>query len=207
MDIRKWFSVDAKVPEHMQKQEHMQERKQEEQEQKIKIIKIYTDGSSLGNGQSYCKYGGIGVYFGDNDNRNISQGILRQGITNNQCELLAILYAIRKVKETESEIIIKHCHLEIYTDSKLAVNTFMIWIYGWEKRGWKKKDNTDIKNLTLIKTIYEELKSLKCEFIHVPAHKKNKFKKHSKEWEKWHGNFMADYFANSASTQLQKKSC
>jgi ribonuclease HI len=38
------------------------------------IRHIYTDGCCIGNGKSGC-FGGIGVYFGDNDSRNIGDAL------------------------------------------------------------------------------------------------------------------------------------
>ena len=52
---------------------------------------VYTDGSCSNNGKSNAK-AGIGVYFGDNDSRNVSERINGKQ-TNNRAELLAILKA------------------------------------------------------------------------------------------------------------------
>ena len=61
------------------------------------LINVYTDGSCLNNGESNA-IAGIGVYFGKNDNRNISEKIC--GIqTNNVAELNAIDKAFNILKK------------------------------------------------------------------------------------------------------------
>lgn len=68
--------------------------------------------------------------------------------TNNRMELLALRAGIALVPPTASAI--------LYTDSQLCVNTFTSWAKGWKARGWKRKDG-EIKNLELVKEIYELL--------------------------------------------------
>jgi ribonuclease HI len=73
-----------------------------------RLIKIYTDGSSIGNPGP----GGYGiVMLVDNDNykKEFSQGF--NLTTNNRMELLAVIVALEKIK-------IKNSKVKVYTDSK-----------------------------------------------------------------------------------------
>ena len=50
---------------------------------------VYTDGACTNNGKETAK-AGIGIYFQDNDSRNVSRRITGKQ-TNNRAELLAII--------------------------------------------------------------------------------------------------------------------
>ncbi len=73
-------------------------------------IDIYTDGATQYNG---VRRSGIGVYFGDNDERNVSK--LVNAIDNNEAEILAAIEAL-------SICLDKHYYVNIYTDSRLIVD-------------------------------------------------------------------------------------
>lgn len=91
--------------------------------------------------------------------------------TNNRMELLALRAGIHLVRAGESTL--------IYTDSQLCVNTFTTWAKGWKARGWKRKDGA-IKNLELVKEIYELLQTrpeLKLQWI--AAHDGNRWNEYA----------------------------
>ena len=72
-------------------------------------VNIYTDGATqYKNGK---RQSGIGVYFGDNDIRNLSN--LVDTIDNNECELLACIEALSIAHEP---------FIRIYTDSRLVAD-------------------------------------------------------------------------------------
>ena len=208
MDIRRWFGE----PNYTEKTENKygEENKIEiklsecdqnvEDNTKMYRIKVFTDGSALRNGQPGCKYGGVGVFFGKEDPRNISKGIIKLGITNNQCEMIAVYLAIRTLKHCEKEI--TRCHIQIYSDSEYTINVITKWAPTWKKNGWKKKGG-EIKNLKIIQSILEELKGLRYEFKHIKAHTKPKY--HTGEhFDNWYGNHMADLFAHSSAQKVKK---
>jgi len=168
---------------------------------KMKRLKVYTDGSALSNGQKNCCCGGIGVFFGDNDKRNIHKEVYRKGVTNNQCELLAIYEAIIAIKQTED---ISRIHVEFCSDSEYSIKVITKWATKWRKDGWKKKGG-DIKNLNLIKHIMTEVKSMRYNFKHVKAHKACSFPKNTEQYKDWYGNYMADQYANQSAKNLKKR--
>ena len=47
--------------------------------------------------------------------------------------------------------------IDVYSDSKLVVNTLNKWAAGWEGRGWRRKTGS-IKNLDLVQRAYALLK-------------------------------------------------
>lgn len=82
------------------------------------MIEVYVDGACSGNNlPEYRRKAGIGVFFGDNDPRNISEMLPEhlRPYTNNRAEIYACIRALDVLYE-ETDIV-------IYSDSKLVVNT------------------------------------------------------------------------------------
>ena len=131
-----------------------------------KKIEIYTDGACPGNGFG-AKVGGVGVYFGPDDARNISEKLMdmKNGVTNNQVELLALVRALEYIEKNREA-----CH--IFTDSIYGMKVCTEWRHGWKKRGWKKADGKPVLNLELVQKLDELM--IQCEpwvtFSHVRGH-------------------------------------
>ena len=88
--------------------------------------------------------GGIGVFFGDNDDRNISELLKIDNVTNNKCELIACIRAIEKIKN------INLFNLIIFTDSEYLIKSITLWYDNWEKKNF-----SGVKNLELIKILHK----------------------------------------------------
>lgn len=58
---------------------------------------------------------------------------------------------------------------KIYTDSEFWVNTITKWGHGWKANGWVKKGG-DIKNIDMVKEIFELYHNSKAELIWVRGH-------------------------------------
>jgi len=88
------------------------------------MIKIYTDGSCIGNpGQ-----GGWAAIILDNEKKTVIKGN-KKDTTNNQMELLAPIKALKKIP--------KGSKVQIFTDSKYVKSGITEWIYNWKKNGWE----------------------------------------------------------------------
>lgn len=159
---------------------------------------VFTDGASKYNKRGSSKTrGGIGVFFGNNDKRNISQPFLLENPTNNRCELYAIIAAIEiflKYKKGK-----KKEQLIIYTDSQHTINCLSKWIYNWRKTEWKKKDGKQVLNKDLLywadKLISNNKNKILVNYKHIKAHRNPPKNKLSKSYKLWYGNFMADKLA------------
>jgi ribonuclease HI len=149
------------------------------------FINIYTDGSCFNNGKSNST-GSIGVFFKDNDERNISESINNMKITNQRMELLAVIKSIEKLKENEKAY--------IYTDSKYVINSMTKWVRNWELNDWKKSDNKKVENKDLIMDLRDKLKSKFVIFKHIKSHQ-NEPSNNDINYIHWYGNKMADYLA------------
>ena len=100
-----------------------------------KLIKIYTDGSSIGNPGP----GGYGIVMlsGDGEyKKELSQGF--KLTTNNRMELLAVIIGLETLK-------FKNCNVKIYTDSKYVSDAVEKgWLFDWVKKDFKNKKNPDL---------------------------------------------------------------
>lgn len=117
---------------------------------------FYTDGACSGNGTNKSS-GGYGVVEIDENNNIIWQyQEFKSPTTNNEMELMAILKALKHIEEKNQ---ISFLRPIIYSDSAYCVNLINEWMYSWERNGWKRPKNQEVKNLDIIKQIFE-LKNL-----------------------------------------------
>ena len=161
-------------------------------------INVFTDGSTLNNQSKELRKGGIGVWFGEDDNRNISVPLsdnFGNKITNQVAELIACTLAIETIISTEN---IGKKTINIYTDSMYIVDSINKWSKNWVKNNWKKSDGKQVDNIQLIKKLYYYSLNLKTKFIHVRSHQKEPEKSDPKYFI-WYGNKKADELAVKGS--------
>ena len=100
-----------------------------------KEIHLYTDGAARGNPGP----GGYGIVLEwpeKNYRKEFSEGF--KHTTNNRMELLAVIEGLKKLNESPLKV-------KVYTDSKYVVDAFVKnWVFGWEKKGFKDRKNTDL---------------------------------------------------------------
>ena len=124
---------------------------------------IYTDGSCAHNGYTGAK-AGIGIYFGHQDSRNVSQRIEGKQ-TNNIAELEAVLHLYTIIEDD----IKAGKSIGIVTDSIYAIRCCTTYGKKCADAKWKK----DIPNKDMVKRAYELYSGTNVEFIHVMAHTGN----------------------------------
>jgi len=100
---------------------------------------VYTDGACLNNGEETAK-AGCGVWYGNNDPRNISERVSHKTQSNQTGELTAVLLAIKNHPQHED--------LNILTDSKYVIDGLTKNAKRWEERNW-----TDIQHGEIFKCI------------------------------------------------------
>lgn len=165
---------------------------------KYLITNVYTDGSTFNNNkQSKKSRGGYGIYWGLNDPCNKGNPFLYSPITNNRCELFAILSSMQIFLEEKK--ISNRSILNIFSDSLYSINTITKWMPKWKQNNWTKKDGKPPENLDLIKLIDNLLSGEYALFYfhHVPAAHDclEPRLKNSLEWKHWNGNHQADKLA------------
>ena len=111
------------------------------------MIKIYTDGSCLGNPGN----GGWAAII-ILDKKKIQIKGSKKNTTNNQMELLAPIKALKTIP--------KGSNVQIFTDSKYVKSGITEWIHNWKKNGWKTANKQPVKN----KDLWTELDLLTNEF-------------------------------------------
>jgi len=128
------------------------------------MIKVFTDGSCSNNGFSNAR-AGIGIYFGDNDPRNISRKIDGKQ-TNNIAELSAIIDVFDVCKSD----IENGKKIMIYSDSEYSIHCCGEYGKKCNKMNWKNKKGF-IANHELVKKVYELFKNnSNVEIHHIKAH-------------------------------------
>ena len=100
------------------------------------MIKIYTDGSCIGNPGS----GGWAAII-INHGKKIQIKGNKKNTTNNQMELLAPIQALKKIP--------KGSKVQIFTDSKYVKSGITEWIHNWKKNEWKTSNKKKVKNIEL----------------------------------------------------------
>ena len=111
------------------------------------MIKIYTDGSCLGNPGNG---GWAAIIINDGKKTQIKGS--KKNTTNNRMELLAPIQALKKIP--------KGSKVQIFTDSKYVKLGITEWINNWKKNGWKTANKQQVKN----KELWVELDLLSNEF-------------------------------------------
>ena len=100
------------------------------------MIKIYTDGSCIGN-PGVGGWGAIIIM----DGKKIKIKGNKTNTTNNQMELIAPIKALKKIPNN-SEV-------QIFTDSKYVKMGITEWIHKWKKNNWKTSSKKKVKNIEL----------------------------------------------------------
>lgn len=110
-------------------------------------VSIYTDGSARGNPDGPGGYGCVLRYIdphGGVHEKELSRGYRKT--TNNRMELMAAIAGL--------EALNRPCDVDLYSDSQYLVKAFNEhWIDAWQKKGWKRGRNDDVKNVDLWKRL------------------------------------------------------
>lgn len=124
----------------------------------MKKVTIYTDGACSGNPGA----GGWAAVLCYKDvNKEISGG--EKETTNNRMELMAVIQALRALKEG--------CECAVHCDSQYVVDAFnKNWIAAWQANGWKTSGKAAVKNVDLWKALLYEMGRHKVIFVKVPGH-------------------------------------
>ena len=125
-------------------------------------IKIYTDGSCLGN-PGAGGYAAIIIYE-DGRREEFTGG--ENLTTNNRMELMAAIVALRKISAQDN--------VELFTDSSYLKNAFtQNWLDNWKQHGWKASKKHAVKNQDLWKELDELISNLNVNFNWVKGHAGN----------------------------------
>lgn len=132
-------------------------------------VDVYTDGSCINNGKLGAT-ASIGVWVEGYPDRSISEPLTVGPQTNQVAELTAIKRALDVVDDFNK--------INIFTDSRYAMNCVTIWCKRWETNGWKSSKGKPPTNMELIISILDRIRYLESLgkiilFNHVPGHSGN----------------------------------
>ena len=126
------------------------------------MIKIYTDGSCLGNPGNG---GWAAIILNDGEKTELKGS--KKDTTNNQMELLAPIEALKKIP--------KGSKVQIFTDSKYVKSGITEWIYNWKKNGWKTANKKKVSNKELWIELDENVNLHNVEWFWVKGHSGNHY--------------------------------
>jgi len=69
----------------------------------------------------------------------------------------------------------KPCNVVIKSDSRYVITSMMIYMYDWEKRGWKKSNGESIAHVDLWKQMFELVQKHKVLPLWVKGHSDDSF--------------------------------
>ena len=141
------------------------------------MIKIYTDGSCIGNPGK----GGWAAIIIINDKKTQMKGS-QENTTNNQMELLAPIKALNKIPRGSK--------IQIFTDSKYVKSGITEWIHNWKKNGWKTANKQSVKNKELWTELDLLTEKFEIKWSWVKAHSTDKL------------NNEVDFLAREAANSL-----
>ena len=124
------------------------------------MIKIYTDGSCIGNPGA----GGWAAIILDGKNKKIISGN-KNSTTNNQMELFAAIKALSNFNKKKS--------FKIFTDSNYVKDGITKWIKNWEKNNWKTSTKKPVKNQELWKKLDKLVKFHDVKWEWIKGHSTN----------------------------------
>ena len=125
------------------------------------MIKIYTDGSCLGNPGNG---GWAAIIIKDGVKIQIKGN--QKNTTNNQMELFAPIKALKKIP--------KGSKVQIFTDSKYVKSGITVWIHNWKINGWKTANKQKVKNIELWKELDILSNQFEIKWNWVKAHSSDK---------------------------------
>lgn len=128
---------------------------------------VFTDGSAVPNPGA----GGWGAVWVNDDKVQAQQYGHDPDTTNNRMELQALIEAFKMLPEDAAT--------DVFTDSRLCVDTITTWAPGWERKGWKRKSGP-IKNLELVRELLALYRARPhCGLIWIAAHSGNRWNEYA----------------------------
>ena len=140
-------------------------------------IEIYTDGAC-------SKNPGPGGWAYIMVNKDSKEEICRENggeksTTNNRMELMAVIRALKNIKEGAASLADKsgkalaYESISVHTDSQYVQQGISAWIFNWKKNNWKTASKQPVKNQDLWQELDALSVSIKPEWIWVKGHSGN----------------------------------
>ncbi len=129
----------------------------------MKKVTAYTDGACSHN-PGPGGWAAVLIYKGHEK----SFSGFEPDTTNNRMELMAVLEALKALKEP--------CDVDVYTDSAYIHNAFEKgWIDRWQRNGWRNASKQPVENQDLWKGILEASGAHRVNYNKVKGHAGDKY--------------------------------
>ena len=129
---------------------------------------LWTDGSAVPNPGD----GGFAVIEVQEDGAKPVVLGKDKNTTNIRMEGKALIAAIKYAGDEDCEI---------HTDSEFWINVLQKWGAGWKEKGWRKKSG-EIKNLDIVKELYELYINSQVSLCWTKGHVGTKYNEMADEW-------------------------
>ncbi|KAF2397069.1 RNase H domain-containing protein [Trichodelitschia bisporula] len=116
-------------------------------------LHVWTDGACRSNGKKNA-IAGVGVFFGVNDPRNVSEPLKGPRQTNQRAELTALKRAL--------DICPLHRPVVIFSDSNYAINCVTTWYENWKRNGWVSSSRKPVENRDLVEEVVAKIEQRKA---------------------------------------------
>lgn len=145
------------------------------------MIKIYTDGSTSGNGMANAR-GGYGIVIVHNGEEHEIYGRVSGNATNQICEIWAVIVGINTVLANFTKELKDDRTVEIYSDSAYVINCINDkWYKKWETNGWQNSQRQPVANKPLWEKLIKLLPYADFKFIKVKGHMGNVYNEKADE--------------------------
>ncbi|MDR0682091.1 MAG: ribonuclease HI [Dysgonamonadaceae bacterium] len=141
-------------------------------------IILYTDGACVNNGYKNARGGFAYILLYESLKKEYWYSNFEQPTTNNRMELRGILFGLYKIKSRWTS---PYPKIAVISDSRYCTQGASLWMYKWQRNGWKKNINSKVEgkhsllNIDLWKEMFELCKILKPSFFWVKGHSGNKY--------------------------------
>ena len=133
--------------------------------------KIYTDGATSGNGYEGAQGGWAWILLDENETFLATNMCHEDNVTNNYCELRAVIDACRFFELNEKG---KDCI--VYSDSAYIINCCKAkWYRNWQINGWLNSKKQPVANKELWKKLVPYFENPHFSFEKVAGHADNKY--------------------------------
>ena len=133
--------------------------------------RIYTDGSTRGNGKENAVGGWAFVVVNEDDQVIYSKWGAEVGTTNQRMELTAAYEGLEL-----ATLIAAGGRIQLYTDSAYLHNCYTQgWYKNWQANGWKTAGKKEVKNIDLWQELLIEMEKHEIIFHWVKGHDGNEY--------------------------------
>ena len=185
------------------------------------IVDVYIDGAAIGNGSPFPDSGaGIGVWFGDNDERNFNCSV-----TKSDCNVMSMCRHVSEHTQTNQRAEIQAAQsaitiaiqeeifaLRIHTDSKYVLDGITSHIRKWKDNGWINARGKPVANKGDWVNLDTEIAHFEShggtlQWEYVEAHSGNYGNDQADKLAKWAAKASYDYNQFIAASKCPESCC